>query len=238
IISLVACGAKKDYTTKDMDLPEVFRLPDSISTIPDSIFIPRKKLFKDSALSRLIDNAFKNNFDLRIANKDIAINDEFYKQSRVAFFPTLNLNLLNIEREWSSQHSSNSPESGWYDHKGSEPPKNGFVSSSSFSSTAIMDWEIDIWGKLRNQKIGAQALYQQSYVARKVIQTELVATVAEDYYTLLRLDEQFEVARKNHKFRDSTLQMIKLLYNAGEVSALAVQQSEIQVLEASALMSQ
>ncbi len=238
IISLVACGAKKDYTTKDMDLPEVFRLPDSISTIPDSIFIPRKKLFKDSALSRLIDNAFKNNFDLRIANKDIAINDEFYKQSRVAFFPTLNLNLLNIEREWSSQHSSNSPESGWYDHKGSEPPKNGFVSSSSFSSTAIMDWEIDIWGKLRNQKIGAQALYQQSYVARKVIQTELVATVAEDYYTLLRLDEQLEVAKKNHKFRDSTMQMIKLLYNAGEVSALAVQQSEIQVLEASTLMSQ
>src|SRR5690606_20532196 len=84
----------------------------------------------------------------------------------------------------------------------------------------------------------AQALYQQSYVARKVIQTELVATVAEDYYTLLRLDEQLEVAEKNHKFRDSTMQMIKLLYNAGEVSALAVQQSEIQVLEAAALMSQ
>src|SRR5690606_13066608 len=82
------------------------------------------------------------------------------------------------------------------------------------------------------------ALYQQSYVARKVIQTELVATVAEDYYTLLRLDEQLEVAQKNHKFRDSTLRMIKLLYDAGEVSALAVQQSEIQVLEASALMSQ
>lgn len=238
IISLVACSAKKDYTTKDMELPEVFRLPDSISQIPDSVLIPRNKLFKDSALSRLIENAFKNNFELRIADKDIAINDEYYKESKVAVFPTLNLNLLNIEREWSSKNSTNSPESGWYEHRGTDPPENGFINSSSVSSTAVLDWEIDIWGKLRNQKMGAQALYQQSYVARKVIQTELVATVAEDYYTLLRLDEQLEVAQKNHKFRDSTMQMIKLLYNAGEVSALAVQQSEIQVLEASALMSQ
>lgn len=238
IISLVGCGAKKEYTTEDMELPEIFQLPDSISQIPDSVLISRKKLFKDSALSRLIENAFKNNFDLRLANKDIAINDQYYKESKVAFFPTLNLNVLNIEREWSSKNGSSSPESGWYEHRGTEAPENGFISSSSFSSSAIMNWEIDIWGKLRNQKLGAQALYQQSYVARKVIQTELVATVAEDYYTLLRLDEQLEVAKKNHKFRDSTLRMIKLLYKAGEVSALAVQQSEIQVLEASALMSQ
>ena len=238
IISLVACSAKKEYTTKDMELPEVFQLPDSIAQVPDSVFIPREQLFKDSALSRLIKSAFKNNFELRLADKDMAINDQYYKESKVAFLPTLNLNLLNIEREWSSENSSSSPESGWYEHRGTDPPKNGFVSNSSFSSTMLFNWEIDIWGKLRNQKIGARALYQQSYVARKVIQTELVATVAEDYYTLLRLDEQFEVARKNHKFRDSTMQMIKLLYNAGEVSALAVQQSEIQVLEASALMSQ
>src|SRR5699024_10810492 len=50
-------------------------------------------------------------------------------------------------------------------------------------------------------------------------------------------DEQLEVARKNHKFRDSTLTMIQLLYKSGEVSALAVQQSQTQVLEASSLIS-
>lgn len=238
ILSLIGCSAKREYSTKDMDLPEVFRLPDSISKVPDSVLIPRQELFKDSALSRLIDNAFKNNFDLRVSNKDVAINDEYYKQSKLAFLPTLNLNLLNIEREWSSKNSTNSPESGWYEDRGTEPPENKFINSTSVSSSAILDWEIDIWGKMRNQRLGAQALYQQSYVARRLIQTELVATVAEDYYTLLRLDEQLKVAEKNHKFRDSTLRMIKLLYKAGEVSALAVQQSEIQVLEASSLMSE
>src|SRR5690606_15201240 len=163
IISLVACSAKKDYSTKDMELPAVFRLPDSISQVPDSVLIPTAQLFKDSALSRLIERAFKHNIEMRMADTDIAITDQYYKESNVAFLPTLNLNLLNIEREWSSENTSNSPESGWYEHKGTDPPKDGFVNNSSFSSTALFDWEIDIWGKLRNQKIGARALYQQSY---------------------------------------------------------------------------
>src|SRR5699024_684707 len=68
--------------------------------------------------------------------------------------------------------------------------------------------------------------------------TELVATIAEDYYSLLMLDEQLDVAQKNMQFRDSTLQMVKLLYNSGEVSALAVQQSRTQVLEAASLISE
>lgn len=238
LLSLSACGVKQQYSTEDMELPEEFQLPDSVSQGLDSTLISREELFKDPVLSELIEEAFKSNFDLRTADKEIDINDEFYKQSKAAFYPSLNLNLLNIEKEWSSHYSSNTPSSKWYEQAGHDAPKNGFVSSSSFSTTAVMDWELDIWGKLRNQKRSAKALYQQSYVARRAIQTELVATVAQDYYTLLRLDEQLQVAEKNHKFRDSTLQMIKLLYDAGEVTALAVQQSQTQVLEASSLISE
>src|SRR5699024_12560115 len=74
--------------------------------------------------------------------------------------------------------------------------------------------------------------------ARRSIQTELVATLAEDYYSLWLLDEQLDVAQKHMQFRDSTLQMVKLLYTSGEVSALAVQQSRTQVLEAGSLISE
>src|SRR5699024_7133879 len=68
--------------------------------------------------------------------------------------------------------------------------------------------------------------------------TQLVSTIAQDYYSLLMLDEQLDLAKKNHKFRDSTLSMIQLLYNSGEVTALAVQQSQTKVLEASTLISE
>lgn len=238
IYILAACSSSQSYTASDMDLPEEFQIPDSVAINMDTILIARNKLFKDTVLVNLIDKAFKHNFDLRTVNKEIEINDAYYKQSKAAFYPELNLNLLGIEKEWRSRNSRQNPESRWYAREGKEAPQDGYVSRSTHYTTAALNWEIDIWGKIRNQKKSAAALYEQSKVAKKTLQTQLVSTVAQDYYSLLMLDEQLAVAEKNHKFRDSTLSMIRLLYSAGEVTALAVQQSQSQVLEASRLISQ
>src|SRR5699024_4144055 len=161
-------------------------------------------------LRHLLRDGFHNNFDVRTANKEIAINKTYYNRSKLAYLPSLNLNLLSIESQWRSHNSSSSGDDDWYDHKGKQPPKDGYISSSKFSNSAALDWELDIWGKMRKKQREARALYRQSHVARRSIQTELVATIAEDYYSLLMLDEQLDVAQKNMQFRDSTLQMVKL----------------------------
>lgn len=238
VVSLAACGAKKRASTASMDLPEEFVLPDSLSQSLDTMLISRNEFFKDSILNNLIEDGLQNNFDVRIANKEIEIFDEYFKESKMGFFPRLNLNLFSIERRWFSENSRNSPNSTYYDRKGREPSNKLYLERLDHTSSAALDWELDLWGKIRNQKREARALYRQSKVARRVLETELIATIAQDYYSLLMLDEQVEVAQKNHKFRDSTLAMIQLLYKAGEVTALAVQQSQTQVLEASSLISQ
>ncbi len=237
VLLLGACGAQKQYSMKDMDLPDIFQIPDSVTQSLDSTLIPRNRFFKDSTLRSLIDGALKNNFEVRIADKEMNINEAYYKQSKAAFYPRLNLNLFSIERRWYSRNSRNSPASDWYEYKNKTPSRDMFRERLDHSSSAILDWEVGIWGELRNQKRAASALYQQSKIAKRALETELIATISEDYYTLLSLDEQLEVAEANHKYRDSTLNMINLLYNAGEVSALAVQQAQTQVLEASTLIS-
>ncbi len=236
ILLFSACKVTEPYKTADIALPEEFQLPDSVSENLDDAIIPWRQFFQDTLLVKLIEDAFEQNFDIRTANKEIDINNQYYKQSKAAFYPSLNLNLLNIERDWNSKNSSASVEDGWYDYKGKKPPQNMYISTSEYSNVGVLNWELDIWGKLKNQKRAARALYLQSFQARKAIQTEVVATVAEDYYTLLMLDEQLEVAKKNFHFRDSTLRMIQLQYQSGEVTALAVQQSQSQVLEAAALV--
>ncbi len=236
ILLFSACKVTNQYTMKDMDLPQDFILPDSVSqNLQDSI-LPWDHFFQDTLLKKLIQNAFKQNFDIRTADQEIAINNEYFKESKSAFLPKLNLGLLNIERDWSSHQSSDGVEDDWYDGKGKTPPKDMYIHTSSYSNIAALDWEVDIWGKLRNQKRAALAYYLQSYQARKALQTEVVATVAEDYYTLLMLDEQLKVAKANYHYRDSTLNMIKIQYNSAEVTALAVQQAQSQVLEAANLI--
>ena len=74
--------------------------------------------------------------------------------------------------------------------------------------------------------------------AKNAIQTRLVSDVAKGYYNLLMLDEQLEIAKKNVQLNDSTLQMIQLQFDAGQVSYLAVQQAQAQKLDAEYLVPQ
>ena len=80
--------------------------------------------------------------------------------------------------------------------------------------------------------------YLQTTEAKKAIQTNLVADVAKGYYNLLMLDAQLAIANKNLLLNDSTLRIIKLQYQAGQVTALAVQQAEAQRLVAVQLIPQ
>ncbi|RYY25056.1 MAG: TolC family protein, partial [Sphingobacteriaceae bacterium] len=70
------------------------------------------------------------------------------------------------------------------------------------------------------------------------IQTNLVASVSQGYYNLLMLDAQLNIAQKNIKLNDSTLRIIKLQYDAGQVTLLAVQQADAQRLTAAQLIPQ
>lgn len=237
VFTVFSCGTPKEYAASDFDLPESFQIPDSIGEKLDTMLIPRHKFFKDSVLKELINTALTKNFEIRKSDKQMEINDALYKQSKAAFYPSVDLNMFTIERRWYSQNSRFSPASGWYEHEGKTPKENLFLERIDNYSGVTLNWEADIWGKLRNRKKSALALYEQSHIARRALQTELIATVAEDYYTLLMLDEQLNVAERNHRYRDSTLTMINLLYQSGEVSALAVQQSQTQVLDASSLIS-
>lgn len=76
----------------------------------------------------------------------------------------------------------------------------------------------------------------QTEEARKAVQTRLVANVAQGYYNLLMLDAQLEIAKKNLKLNDSTLRIINLQFDAGQVTSLAIQQAQAQQLVAAQLI--
>jgi outer membrane protein, multidrug efflux system len=91
-----------------------------------------------------------------------------------------------------------------------------------------LSWEADIWGKLRNQKEATVAEYLQTYEGGKAVQTQLVADIAQGFFSLLMLDKQLEISRRNLVLNDSFLVATQLLKNAGVVNLLAVQRAESQ----------
>ncbi|WP_262246587.1 efflux transporter outer membrane subunit [Parapedobacter soli] len=235
-----SCKVGRDYVRPETGITDTFRgdaVTDGTADTANIADIPWSDFFTDSMLTMLIDSAITNNFDMRTALKNIDIANQYVRQSRAAFLPKVGADLAGTNHQWRSSDFYSSPSSGWYDRgdRGT-PPDDLYLYQSQYFSSVSMSWELDIWGKLRRQKESALAEYLQTFEVQKAIQTGLVAAIAEGYYNLLTLDAQLEVAQRNLLLNDSTLQIVKLQRDAGEVSSLAIQQTESQKLVAAALI--
>ena len=226
-ITLYSCTVTKDLPAPEPDLPANFR--NAADTDTTSIAdMQWKTFFKEAALQKLIDSAIVRNYDMQAALKNIEAAQLVLSQSKWNNVPTADLRLT----AGSSRPSDNS--------------LNGLSASQFLQKTHIEDyslnvalsWEADIWGKIRSQKAAALAQYLQTATAKKAIQTSIIAQVSQGFYNLLMLDEQLAIARKNLALNDSTLVIMQLQYNAGQVTSLAIQQAEAQRLSAAGLIPQ
>lgn len=228
VVVLAACRVGRNYERPALVLPEQFNGSATAPSDSSIAGVEWKQFFKDATLIALIDSTLKGNYDLKLALKRIESAQEYVKQAKVGWLPT-----LNVQATASTSYPSKNSLNG--------------ISLSSFLGTdhiedytlaANLSWEIDVWGKIKRQKEAALASYLQSYEGARAVQTELVANVANSYYNLLMLDEQLQIAKHNVALSDSIVQMMRLQKTAGEVTELAVQQAIAQQQTAALLVPQ
>ena len=110
----------------------------------------------------------------------------------------------------------------------------GSKTSKTYNLAVSADWEIDLFGKLLNAKRGAQAALEQSEAYRQAVQTQLVATIANSYYTLLMLDKQIDITRRTADTWTESVRAMKALKRAGQATEMAVAQTEASKLSVDA----
>jgi len=226
---LSACNVSKDIQTPKPALPANFRDAATASDTTSIADIAWKNFFTDPVLQKLIDSAIEKNYDMQIAVKNIEASQLLLKQVKWNNVPTADLNITA---------SSERPSNNSLDGLSLSQYNLGTNHIEDYSANVAVSWEADIWGKIRNQSKSALAAYLQTIEAKKAIQTGLVATVSQGYYNLLMLDAQLDIAQSNVKLNDSTLRIIRLQYDAGQVTLLAVQQAEAQQKSAAELVPQ
>lgn len=160
--------------------------------------VPWRELFNDEYLVAWIDSGLKSNTDLRIAQLNVEKAAATLSASRLAFLPSVNL--------------------------GAEGSA-GYKSDNRFQIGPSATWEIDIFGKQRNLKLGAEASFNASDAYRQAVRTSLVATIAEGYYTLLMLDEQLDISERTLKTWDENIRVLQALKRAGRTNEAAVLQA-------------
>ncbi len=228
-VILSACKVSKDIPTPKPDLPETFRNAAVASDTTSIADIQWKNFFTDAVLQQLIDSAIRKNYDMQIAVTNIESARLLFKQVKWNYVPAADLN-VTASTDRPSNNSLTGLSIAQYNI--------GTNHIEDYSADVSLSWEADIWGKIRNQQKSAYAAYLQTNEAKKAIQTNIVASVSQGYYNLLMLDAQLGIARSNVRLNDSTLRIIKLQFDAGQVTLLAVQQAEAQQQTAAALIPQ
>jgi outer membrane protein, multidrug efflux system len=105
----------------------------------------------------------------------------------------------------------------------------------SFGSVflSLLTFELDVWGRLRQQTKAARADLRASEEDHKTVMTIVVGEVASGYFSLLELDSELDIARRTLAAREESLRLIKLREQGGLATMLEVRQAEELVYQAS-----
>ena len=170
-----------------------------------------KELFTDTVLQQLIEKGIANNTDLNIARLKVREAEALLTYSKLAYLPSVSL----------------TPQGTIKSIEGNSPTK-------TYNLAASADWELDIFGRLTNAKREAKAVLEQSQAYKQAVQTQLIATIANSYYTLLMLDKQLDISKRTAEIWAENLRVMKALKKAGQTTEMAVAQIEASKLSVDA----
>ncbi|RUT72286.1 efflux transporter outer membrane subunit [Flavobacterium cupreum] len=211
---LSACSVTKIYERPaSVSTEKLFRDETSADTTTLAA-MPWQSVFRDAKLNALIQKGLDQNLNLKNAIENIIQAQATLRQSKLAYYPTLNLD-ANVTRTKQSEAGLNFP-----------PGININTLTTTYKLGVSTSWEADIWGKLSSSKRAALATYLATDAAKQAVQTQLISDIANNYFLLLSLDKQLEITQKTLESRIKNVETIKSLKEGAIVTGAAVVQSE------------
>jgi len=190
-----------------------------------------RSFFNDPNLVNLIDTALKNNQELMITLQEVEIarNDIRFRQGPL--LPTVGAKAgIGVEKvgRYTSQGAGDASTE-------IKPGKEMPDPLMDYTVAVYANWEVDIWKKLRNAKKAAITRYLATVEGKNFVITNLIAEIANSYYELLALDNQFEIVKQNIDLQKNALGIVKVQKEAARATELAVQKFEAEVLKSQSL---
>jgi multidrug efflux system outer membrane protein len=209
LVTLTGCAVGPNYQRPAVNAPAAFRGETGEAT-NSFANLPWWQVFQDDTLQSLIRTALTNNYDLRIATSRVEQARALAAEARAGFFPLLNYGATAAGGKNISDNA---------------PAPTG-TSGSVYAVDATASWEIDLWGRIRRLNESARAQFFASQEARRDVTIALVAEVAQDYFQLLALDRQLEIARQSTNSFGQSLRIFGQRLRGGVASKLETSSAE------------
>jgi multidrug efflux system outer membrane protein len=175
-----------------------------------------RDVMSDPRLQRLVEIALSNNRDLRVAALNVQQTQALYRIQRAQLFPQVGV--------FADAARSRTPSAGG----------GGGNISQSYSVGLSVAWELDFFGRLGSLRDAALQQYFATAYARQGTEILLVSQVADQYLAMLAYDELLAVTRDTLKTSQDYYKLVKLQFDTGIATELALRQSEGVVEQAQA----
>lgn len=206
---LSSCHIYKSYDRPDnIDVEGLYRDPvsDNDTLASDTVNmgnLPWREIFKDPKLQALIEQGLEKNVDMQAAILRVEEAKVMLTSAKLSYLPSINL----------------TPQGTLASFDGSTPSK-------TYQLPAAASWEIDLFGKLLNAKRGSKAALLQSKAYRQAVHSQLIAGIANTYYSLLMLDKQVSISEETSKIWKESVRAMEAMKIAGMTTEAAVAQSK------------
>lgn len=221
-ISLQACFITPKYERPEIITEQAYR-NSPIDDTTNFAQIIWSDFFNDPLLNSYIDKGLKQNQDYLTAYNNVEIARQYVQQANANYLPTVNAQ-LNTTKMTPSLNS----------FQGRLVPSRLWVNDITLGLN--LNWELDIWGKLRSQKKAAVAGYMAQMNAQQAYKSLLVSNIARYYFTLINLDNKKTIVEQTILNREQGVETIIALKDAGSVTQVAVEQNIALFLNAKAIL--
>ena len=165
--------------------------------------LPWRQVFTDPQLQTLIQYALDHNVDMLNAALNIQMAEQQLKMARLAYLPQFTFSATGTIASWDGQ-----------------------AATKSYQLPIAASWNVDLFGNLLSQKRSAQVSLLATKDYQVAVQTNIIAGVANMYYTLLMLDRQLEILGDMSQLTKDTWDMMQLQMDLGRARSTSVQSAE------------
>lgn len=208
-VLLGSCHIYRNYQRPSgLPVDSLYREPVSAADTASLGDLSWQEMFQDTLLQRLIRFGLEQNTDMQTALLRVDQAQAQLKAARLSFLPSLTL----------------SPQ-------GMVSRTDGQAAVKTYELPVQASWEIDLFGNLRNAKQATKATLLEQEAYCQAVRSELIATIANDYYTLLMLDSQIALSQATLEVWQDQVRTMELRLKVGDETENAVTQARASLYE-------
>ena len=202
---LGACASLPDIQAPAAQLPPAFSQAQGLpaETAPQPAWW---QVLGDPVLSRLIERGLQSNLDLVQAAERVQRSRALAMGSRAALGPSGGVQ-ARVQRSQASEHEA--------------PGLSSAQRRTTTTSVGLdLQWELDLFGRLRAQSAAAGARLQATEAEAAAMRLAVSAEIAQAYFELIGAREQLSLARSLIENRRATVDLVRRRANAGSVAPI------------------